>query len=324
MFSSTTENTGSEMDVSVVVTILDEVDSISWLLEGLAKQTHAPVELIIVDGGSEDGTVEKIGALKQIYSELDINLVSEPGSSIGAARNRGVQRASNPWIAFTDAGCYPLEDWLEQMIRTQQATDALIVAGFYHGVSQNALQKAMLPFVLVMPEQVDPSSFLPASRSMLIHKEVFEGSGGFPEHTAVSEDYGLARALKQDYEGDEFAFAEEAIVLWQPRESVTAFFKQLYAMARDDIILGNWRWRVLSVYGRYAAVLVLGAAVGMIGSSLVAVGIVLIVMTVYLTAATARHREYTREARYWTPVLQVVADVAVMSGTLLGLLRRVM
>ena len=51
--------------VSVASTVLNEVDDIDALVESLMRQTLAPAEVIIVDGGSTDGTWERLEAAGQ-------------------------------------------------------------------------------------------------------------------------------------------------------------------------------------------------------------------------------------------------------------------
>jgi len=54
------------MKISVVVTVLNEAEMISVLLLGLLRQTHQPSEVIIVDAGSTDFTVQLIKVFQKI------------------------------------------------------------------------------------------------------------------------------------------------------------------------------------------------------------------------------------------------------------------
>src|SRR5437016_14352330 len=97
-------NSGA-MDVSVVVPVRDEEESIRDLINGLLKQTFAPKEILITDGGSRDATISIIEEFIKLGAP--IKLFREQDSMPGHARNVGAAHASCEWIAFIDAGTIP-------------------------------------------------------------------------------------------------------------------------------------------------------------------------------------------------------------------------
>ena len=86
--------------VSVTATVLNEVDDIDRLVAGLMQQTLRPAEVVIVDGGSTDGTWERLQAAGLRYPNLiairdeSCSLKASPGP-IGRGRNTAVARASS-------------------------------------------------------------------------------------------------------------------------------------------------------------------------------------------------------------------------------------
>lgn len=56
--------------ISVISTVLNEVDAIDALLDSLMQQSVPPAEIVIVDGGSTDGTWEKLQAAQQRFPNL--------------------------------------------------------------------------------------------------------------------------------------------------------------------------------------------------------------------------------------------------------------
>jgi glycosyltransferase involved in cell wall biosynthesis len=84
--------------VTCVVPALDAAPWIEETLRSILAQTHPPVEVIVVDGGSTDGTQELATALDD-----RIRVAHDPGQSPPASRNRGIREAEADFVAFLDA-----------------------------------------------------------------------------------------------------------------------------------------------------------------------------------------------------------------------------
>lgn len=80
--------------ISVVIPVLNRVDCIARAIESVEAQSYKRVELIIIDGGSVDGTLD---VLKKYDSVIDY-WISEPDNGIYDALNKGISVASGDWI----------------------------------------------------------------------------------------------------------------------------------------------------------------------------------------------------------------------------------
>ena len=105
------------VDVSVIVTVLNERESIRRLLDSLAAQTRRADQVVICDGGSTDGTVDAIhDAVAAHRGRLgDVVVLVLPGANISRGRNAAIERARGPLIAATDAGVRLADNWLEEL-----------------------------------------------------------------------------------------------------------------------------------------------------------------------------------------------------------------
>ncbi len=109
------------LDISVIVVCLNEAACIGQTLETLTNQ-HYPkdnYEVLVVDGGSTDGTQEIVRDYEQ--SNDNVRLVVEPKKGVAAGRNTGVREASMRYVAFIDGDCTAPADWL-----------CILAAGFEH------------------------------------------------------------------------------------------------------------------------------------------------------------------------------------------------
>jgi glycosyltransferase involved in cell wall biosynthesis len=97
-----------EVDVSVVMIVRNGEQFLRDAIRSVASQTLLPGEILVVDGDSEDRTVElAIGD--------GINVVQQPGSGIGNARNHGIRSTRGRRIAFLDCD----DIWLPRKLATQ-------------------------------------------------------------------------------------------------------------------------------------------------------------------------------------------------------------
>lgn len=102
--------------VSCIVPVLNEEDTISDFISSLYRQDYRPIELILVDGSSKDGTLgiinRKINELKDdqfsinIYKEKDLGNISSPAN----ARNIGLDHANGEFVFFIDSDTCFIDD----------------------------------------------------------------------------------------------------------------------------------------------------------------------------------------------------------------------
>ncbi len=102
--------------VSVVIPCYQCGESVERAVASVAAQTIVPAEVILVDDGSADDTVERLHALKEAYHPDWICVVELPGNcGPGTARNAGWEKATQRYLAFLDAD----DSWHPQKIELQ-------------------------------------------------------------------------------------------------------------------------------------------------------------------------------------------------------------
>jgi len=196
-----------------------------------------------------------------------------------------------------------------------------VVAGYYDAQPYTNFEAAVVPYALVMPERVDAKTFLPATRSMLLEKEVWQRVGKFDEQLADNEDFAFAQKLKKMK--IPIAFASQAKVTWRPRSSLVSFVRMIYRFAKGDAFAGLWRPKVFLIFVRY-----------LVGSGVLlfllfqrkytwALNILLVTLVLYSYWALRKNKVYAKKGWYWLPILQITSDIAVMVGTTVGIAKRI-
>lgn len=98
---------------SVIIRCYNEVDHIGKLLHGVFEQTVEDIEVLLVDSGSTDGTLE----VAREYPIDDVVYIDPEEFSFGRALNYGCEAASGEYCVFASAHVYPRrDDWLEQLL----------------------------------------------------------------------------------------------------------------------------------------------------------------------------------------------------------------
>ena len=306
-----------EMKTSLICTILNEEKTIKNFLISIAKQSKKPDKIIIVDGGSTDKTIDIIK--KESAKFQNIILISKKGNrSIG--RNEAIKKSSGDIILCTDAGCTLEKNWIKNITDPFKNKKIDVVAGYYKGQAKNTFQKCLIPYVLVMPDKIDPNNFLPASRSMAFKKTIWKKIKGFNEAYSHNEDYVFAKDLKKI--NAKIIFKKDAIVYWIPRDNLRQSFHMFFRFAYGDAEARIFRPKVLLLFTRYAITLLL-IPFYLINRSPLILDSLILILILYILWAINKNYKYVNHlgAFIILPIIQFTADLAVIKGTTLGIFR---
>jgi glycosyltransferase involved in cell wall biosynthesis len=238
------------LKISLIATLKNEAASIAGFLDGLLRQSRSPDEIVLVDGGSTDGTIAAIEAVQRATA-VPIRLIEAPGTNISEGRNIAIDGASHDAIAVTDAGTRPEPDWLAKLVAPLESDPELAVsAGFFLPGGEGWRQRALAIVITPQREEIDPSEFLPSSRSVAFRRTWWRRVGGYPEWLRHCED--LVFDLELRRAKAPFAFVPDAIVVWDARPDLRSFARQYFNYARGDGHADLWLKRHLLRYAAYA------------------------------------------------------------------------
>ena len=222
--------------VSLVIPIRNEESSIESLIASIERQAFQPDEIIAVDGGSTDQTVEAIERLVAVNSK--IKLVRTEEATPGKGRNIGIKNARNEWIALTDAGIRLDEDWLEELVRTADESGADIVYGNYSPVLDGIFEKCAT--IAYVPPKAVNGIRGKSIASCLLKKRVWDKVGGFPDLRAA-EDLIFMDAVEAA--GFKAVNAPDAMIRWHLRPNFWSTFKKFLLYSKHNVWAGRqWDW----------------------------------------------------------------------------------
>ena len=306
------------MKVSFIATVYNEEQAIKLLLESIFSQSKFPDEIIIVDGGSTDNTIPEISSFHfpKSTNKTNIKLIFKKGN-ISVGRNEAIKSASNEIIVCSDAGCTLDKDWIRNIIRPFEDGDVDVVAGYYKGSPKTVFQECLIPYVLVMPDKVNANDFLPATRSIAFKKSIWKKIGGFDEKISHGEDYLFAKKLRKF--NANIRFEKNAIVYWIPRDSIKDAFVMFYRFAKGDAKSKIFRPKVFLIFLRYiiGLFLVIFYAVTNMQTILI---ILYLLIFIYILWSIGKNYIYVGKIKaiLFLPLLQLVSDIAVIIGTIMG------
>ncbi len=180
--------------VSVVVPAYNAAQTIGRALESIAAQTLRPAEVIVVDDGSVDATADAAAAMQAALGETRLRVIRQENKGAGAARNRAVHEASQPYLAFLDADDEWLPEKLARSMQVLQDGGYLLVAHDYLDVTPDG--DVHVDCRRRFKEMPDPyttlylKGYIP-SISVVTHRDAVIAAGGFDETLRNAQDFDL-------------------------------------------------------------------------------------------------------------------------------------
>ncbi len=311
--------------VSLITTVLNEGNNLADWLDGILSQTVLPEEIIIVDGGSKDGTWEM---LVEKSGQNNLIKVWQHTGNISVGRNFAISKAVGEIIVVTDAGCTYDINWFKKVVEpilSGKSSFAATGFGPWFKPGDGLLTRLIAAATTPAPREFK-RNWLPSSRSVAFKKEVWQKAGGYPEWIPLCED--VVFDLKVKKAGFDTEYVREALVFWRPRTTLTKYFKQLFGYTRSDGHGKLWFYRQITRYVVYLAGAVLFYSV--VKFNIYFVFVLFAGVFIYMKKFWLRWSEFSRTLSVskriagfiFLPLVVVCGDVAKMCGWPVGVYER--
>ena len=180
--------------VSVVVPVRDGGAFVADACRSALDQREVIVEVVVVENGSTDDTVEQVLAL----GDERVRLLRQDRPGVSAARNRGIAEATGRWVAFLDADDRWHPDKLRRQLDLAAATGAtfvfsdcrLVSAGTVHPQTFHQVNPPPEDGAALLPALVERPSFVPLS-TVVVDRRLVSDVGSFRADLSHSEDWEL-------------------------------------------------------------------------------------------------------------------------------------
>ena len=202
--------------VSVVVPIKDSIRTVEACLASIKAQTWEPLELVVIDNFSTDGTWEVV----QRYADH----AEQAGPERSAQRNLGIERAKGPWILWIDADMELPPSIIERAmdLALEEEADGVFIpevtVGDGYWTACRALERSCcVEEILVQSPR-------------LVRRDYLRRTGGFLEALSGTEDAELRSRMIRD--GCRLAWIPDLIIHDEGRMSLGFIWSKRYYYGR--------------------------------------------------------------------------------------------
>lgn len=186
----TTGHTQDTPLVSFVIPVRDDAERLSRCLESIARNETPPdlVEIVVVDGGSRDGS-------GRVAVEAGARLLSCPGACVSELRNRGAASARGQILAFVDADHEIDPGWTARSVEDLERPDVGAVGAPYLPPPSGTWVQDAFDAMRAHDPGLCEVEWL-ASGNLAIRRRDFEHVGGFDTTLESCEDFDLCQRLR--------------------------------------------------------------------------------------------------------------------------------
>lgn len=222
--------------VSVVVPMLNERDRIGRCVASLAAQSYPldRLEVLIVDGGSNDGSRDVVAELQAAHDWL--RLVENPDRRASSAFNRGIEAARGEVVCLLSSHGEVRPDFVERSVAALEETGAAGVGGMLRHEGEDAHAIAIGLAMTSPAGMASPFRYATTRREVdtighpAYRRAVLDEVGPFDESLERNSDYEMNYRIRRA--GHRLLFDPEIVTVYRPRGDLRTLARQFWSYGR--------------------------------------------------------------------------------------------
>ena len=217
-----------DYSVSVVIPAYQAEHTINRAIKSILKQTLLPAEIVVIDDGSDDRTLEIVEGLRAEMGGIYLRFLNQNHGGAGSARNKGVSIATSSFVAFLDADDEWLPTKLERSIEELVKSKGVLVAHNYILCDKLGQKKIINKCSKNYLLDSDPYVGLYkrgyiATSSVVVRRDAIIDAGGFDENLSTGQDFSLWLSILKK-PGMYFHVFEDSLLIYHITEgSITSY-----------------------------------------------------------------------------------------------------
>ena len=224
--------------VSIIIPAYNEEDYIAQCLKSITAQSYKLLEIIVVDDGSSDKTIE-------VVKKFKVKVLKQNHKGPGSARNFGASHAKGEILVFVDSDMTFDKNFVTDLIspilkgetigtfsKNEMNANSKNVWSACWNINRNWPRDRLIP--------LDYPNISPVFRAIL--KTKFNGVGGFSTTGEYTDDWSLSRKL-----GIKSTLAKGAIYYHKNPSALTEVWKQARWIGKNEFISGNLMRKIRSL-----------------------------------------------------------------------------
>jgi len=213
--------------LSIITINYNNKNGLEKTIESVVNQTFSDIEYIVIDGGSEDGSVEVI---KQ-YSDKITYWVSEPDEGIYNAMNKGILRAKGEYCLFLNSGDFLANNEVLYKLFEVERQEDLLICRFYRRNDEGNRIEMKEQKITFLEFYV---SSLPHAAT-LIKRNLFEKIGLYNENNKIVSDWEFFMEALFIHRSSHFVI-DDLFLSEQEKEGISASSMSLHLQERKNVL----------------------------------------------------------------------------------------
>jgi glycosyltransferase len=233
------------LKVSLITATYNSVKTFEMCANSVLNQTYSNIEYIIVDGQSDDGTIELLKSMAITHE--NINWISEADKGIYDALNKGLSRATGDIVGFVHSDDFlSNNNIIASIVESFISTDADGVYGDLHYVAKDNTNKIVRNWVSKQYKlKLLKQGGMPPHPTLYLKKKIYDTYGGFDLNFKIAADYDfILRIFKQTHL--KFYYLPKTIVKMRVGGASNRSIKNIIQKSNEDYTavsknqIGNW------------------------------------------------------------------------------------